>query len=375
MSRPRILCVDDEPNVLEGLSRNLRRKFDVATCTSGEQALAKLDGGEVFEVIVSDMRMPAMNGATLLSRFRERAPDTVRLLLTGYSEVDAAMAAVNEGQIFRFLMKPCPPEVLIPSIDAAATQHRLITAERVLLEQTLVGSMRALTEALALARPEAFIGQARQQERARKIAERMKLADSWHVEVASMLASVGYVVLPGEVVAKMHAGVALDSSEHDMVKRLPDVTERVLSHIPRLENVRAVLKYYAVDPDAKTPEGAPPPGAAILSVLRELAAAETRTGDTTKAIAEVKKLTDRFDSALLEAMEAVCEPSARELRRLRVTELRPGMVFAADVKAHSGLLLVARGQRATDTLLERLRNFAFRIGIVEPVFCEMDDAS
>jgi len=71
-------------------------------------------------------------------------------------------------------------------------------------------------------------------------------------------------------------------------------------------------------------------------------------------------------------MEAVCEPSLQELRRLRVTELRPGMVFAADVKATTGLLLVGRGQRATEALLERLRNFAMRVGIVEPVLCEMD---
>jgi len=373
MNRPRILCVDDEPNVLEGLQRNLRKKFEVSTSTSGDAALALLDAGQTFEVVVSDMRMPSMNGAVLLSRFRERAPDTVRLLLTGYAEIDAAIAAVNQGQLFRFLTKPCAPEVLIPAIEAAATQYRLVTAERVLLEQTLVGSIRALTEALALARPEVFVGQARQHERARKLAEYLKVPDRWHVEVSSMLASVGYVVLPADVVAKVHTGVALEPAERDMVKRLPQVAERVLSHIPRLENVKAVLRHHAPDAASSGEDASEPPvGASILNVLRDLAVAEARTGDTALAIKEVKARTDKYDPSLLQAMEAVCEPSAQELRRLRVTELRSGMVFAADVKAQTGLLLVARGQRATEPLLERLRNFALRVGIVEPILCETD---
>ncbi len=371
MNRPRILCVDDEPNVLEGLQRNLRKKFEVTTATSGDAALALVEAGSLFEVVVSDMRMPAMNGAVLLSRFRERAPDTVRLLLTGYAEVDAAIAAVNQGQLFRFLTKPCPPEVLIPAIEAAVAQYRLVTAERVLLEQTLVGSIRAMTEALALSRPEVFVGQARQHERARRLAEHLKIPDAWHVEVSSMLASVGYVVLPPDVVAKVHAGVLLDPSERDMVKRVPQIAERVLAHIPRLEAVGNVLKHHAPD-GLPSADANPPIGATILNVLRDLAVAEARTGDTTAAVKEVKARTDRYAPSVLEAMEAVCEPSLQELRRLRVTELRAGMIFAADVKATTGLLLVGRGQRATEALLERLRNFAMRVGIVEPLLCEMD---
>jgi hypothetical protein len=319
------------------------------------------------------MRMPSMNGATLLSRFREKAPDTIRLLLTGYAEVEAAMAAVNQGQIFRFLTKPCPPEILIPAIEAAAAQHQLVTAERELLEQTLVGSIRALTEALSLARPEAFIGQARQHERARKVAEELKVPDAWHVEVASMLGSVGYVVLPAEVVAKVHAGTPLDAAERNMVKRLPEVAERVLAHIPRLDTVRAVLKYQIVDappPDPRDP--APPIGAVILSVLRDLAAAEVRTGDTSLAIAQLKTRTDRYDATVLAAMATACAARAPEVHRLRISELRSGMLFVDDVKAQTGLLLVARGQRATEPLLERLRNFGLRVGIVEPIFCEVD---
>ena len=235
MSRPRVLCVDDEPRVLEGLQRMLHKHFAVLVSVGGEAALARLSAGESFDVVVSDMRMPGMNGAALLAQFRQRAPDTVRMLLTGHAEIDAAIAAINEGHVFRFLTKPCAPETLAAALEAAVEQHRLITAERVLLEQTLVGSVRALTEVLSLVHAEAFGSASQRHERARAIAERMNVADPWHVEVASMLASVGYVVLPNEVLAKLNGGQALDSAETKMVAQVPQVVERVLSHIPRLE--------------------------------------------------------------------------------------------------------------------------------------------
>src|SRR5204863_3843625 len=127
------------------------------------------------------------------------------------------VAAVNEGSIFRFLTKPCPPESLIAALETAVAQHRLLTSERVLLEQTLVGTIRALTEVLALMHPETFGVWTRQHERARAIATRLELPNAWHVEVASMLASVGYVVLPSEVMVKLNAGAPLDAAEREMV--------------------------------------------------------------------------------------------------------------------------------------------------------------
>ncbi|HEY0462627.1 MAG TPA: response regulator, partial [Polyangiaceae bacterium] len=105
VSDPRILCVDDEPRVLDGLQRVCHNGFTVETAGSGAEALALLDRGEVFEVIVSDMQMPQMNGTALLAEFRTRAPDTIRVLLTGQADINAAITAVNHGQIFRFLSK------------------------------------------------------------------------------------------------------------------------------------------------------------------------------------------------------------------------------------------------------------------------------
>src|SRR4051812_40550267 len=104
---PRILCVDDEPRILEGLALQLRRDYQVYTANSGQAALQTLKEANGMMVVISDMRMPGMDGATLLKQVKQRYPETTRILLTGETGRDAAVMAVNEGQIFRFLTKPC----------------------------------------------------------------------------------------------------------------------------------------------------------------------------------------------------------------------------------------------------------------------------
>jgi signal transduction histidine kinase len=122
--RERILCVDDEPRILNGLRRRLQDRFVVTVAPDGAAGLELLERQGPFAVVVSDMRMPGMDGAAFLKRVRARTADTVRILLTGHADVEAAIAAVNDGNVFRFLTKPCPPEVLISALDGAVRQYR-----------------------------------------------------------------------------------------------------------------------------------------------------------------------------------------------------------------------------------------------------------
>ncbi|MEI9941870.1 MAG: HD domain-containing phosphohydrolase [Pseudomonadota bacterium] len=377
MKNARILCVDDEPKVLEGLERLLHRKCSLLVATSGEEALRLLAGPEPIDVIVSDMRMPRMNGAALLAECRKRSPDTVRLLLTGQTDLESAIAAVNEGHVFRFLTKPCPAPVFVEALSAALEQHRLITAERVLLERTLVGSMRALTEVLALVHPE-FGSTARQHERARKVAACLCVPHAWHVEVASMLSQVGYVVLPNELLAKVHAGSELDSTERAMLARVPAVVDRILSLIPRLETVQEVLKHRErlFESIASGSSQSPIPiGSRILKALTDLAIEETRGADSTRALAVLRSHRGWYDPAVLDAIGVVCGPRTPETRELRVSELEVGMVLASDVTTRSAMLLVSRGHTVTTQLIERLRNFDLKFGVVQPIVCELPEVA
>jgi response regulator RpfG family c-di-GMP phosphodiesterase len=373
MKNARILCVDDEPKVLEGLDRLMHRKCTLLTATSGEEALRLLAGPEPIDVIVSDMRMPRMNGAALLAECRKRSPDTVRLLLTGQADLESAISAVNDGHVFRFLTKPCPPAVFMEALTAAIEQHRLVTSERVLLERTLVGSMRALTEVLALVHPE-FGSTARQHERARKVAAYLHVPHAWHVEVASMLSQVGYVVLPNDLLAKVHAGSELDATERGILARVPSVVERIISLIPRLETVQAAIKHQDrpfESMDSGPQQHAIPIGSRILKALLDLGVEETRSPDSAHALAVLRSRRGRYDPAVLEAIAAIFGPRAPETREVTLREIEVGMVLASDVMTRSSMLLVARGHPVTAQLIERLRNFDAKVGVVQPIVCEL----
>ena len=370
MTRPRILCVDDEPRVQQGIRRVLFKSFDIVACESGAAALELLAADDSFEVVVSDMQMPNMNGAALLAEVRKRRPELTRVLLTGHANIDAAIAAVNRGQIFRFLTKPCPPEELAAALVDAVAQHRLLTSERVLLEQTLVGSMRALSEVLALVHPEVFGQTMRQHARVRALADKLSVPHPWRAEVASMLLSVGYVVLPGEVASKLRRGETLDETEAEMAKQVPLVVERVLSHIPRLEEVRELLHTFeALRSQALQREPAPL-GAQALFAVTELGMLEMHSRDVTQSLRDLR-VTGRHAPQVVEALTDICRVRPPELRSLKLDEIQSGMTLAGDVTSKSGLLLMAHGQLVTEHLLQRMRNFNIRVGVTQPILCEI----
>jgi CheY-like chemotaxis protein len=370
--RPRILCVDDEPNVLEGLSLHLRRRYDVSTAPNGADALALLERDGATEVIISDMRMPVMDGATFLARARQQFPDTVRMLLTGQSDMASAIAAVNDGQIFRFLTKPCAPADMLAAVAAAFEQHRLITAERVLLEQTLHGSIKALTDVLALTHPASFGRAMRIKQNVSDMATAVGMKERWQVEVAAMLSQLGSVALPPEVSEKVYFGHRLSGQEELMVARVPQITEQLLGNIPRLEVVRQMLASLGKPLREATGSEAERQlvarGAHMLRIGVDFDLLEGQGASPAVAFATMRGRKDRYDVAILEAFAASRGEAAprEEIRELNLGTLMPGMVVAQDVMLSSGALLVARGYELTGSLLERLRNF--RAGqVCEPI--------
>ncbi|HKE18239.1 MAG TPA: response regulator [Kofleriaceae bacterium] len=362
--RPRILCVDDEPNVLEGLSLHLRRRFDVATAQSGADALALLERDGPTDAIISDMRMPGMDGATFLAKARQRFPDSVRMLLTGQADMASAISAVNDGQIFRFLTKPCAPADMLAAVTAAVEQHRLITSERVLLEQTLHGSIKALTDVLALTHPTSFGRAMRIKQNVSDMLDATAAADRWQVEVAAMLSQLGSVALPPDVSEKVYFGRDLSPQEQAMVARVPQVTEQLLGNIPRLEVVRHMLSGLdrplardAVASDADRQLVAR--GVQMLRIAVDYDVLEGQGSTAQVAFSVLRGRQGRYDAAILEAFAAARGEAAptSEIRELGLAQLVSGMVVAQDVMMTSGALLVARGYELTGSLLERLRNF------------------
>jgi diguanylate cyclase (GGDEF)-like protein len=139
--RYKILCVDDETQVLEGLSLQLGRRYEVLTALSGAEALQILQREERISVLISDMRMPRMDGATFLARARSIAPNAGRILLTGQTDLRSAIAAVNEAQVLKFLSKPCPPPELHAAVETAIEHYRQSSTATTGLRRTLTAQI------------------------------------------------------------------------------------------------------------------------------------------------------------------------------------------------------------------------------------------
>ena len=154
-----------------------------------------------------------MSGAQLLAQVRQEFPETVRLLLTGQSDLEDAIAAVNEGNIFRFLSKPCPPETLLPALQDAVEHNRLIRSERELLEGTVQGSVSLLSEILAIRDPAAAERGMRLKRYVGGLAEAMGIDRPWDIELAATLSEIGYSLIPSDIVERWHNGDTLTDGE------------------------------------------------------------------------------------------------------------------------------------------------------------------
>jgi response regulator RpfG family c-di-GMP phosphodiesterase len=237
----KILFVDDEENVLRAFERNLRPHFEIATAVGPAAGLSAITGHGPYAVVISDLRMPGMDGIQFLSAVGRESPDSVRLIISGNADLQSAIAAVNEGSIFRFLTKPCRAETLRGAIDGALNQYRLVTAEREILEQTLSGTVSVLIELLGAASPLAFSRASRIRGYVRHIATQMELPDLWEFDLAAMLSQVGCIGVEVQVLEKLHTGRPLTPEERTVFASHPSLGRKLLAGIPRLEEIAQIV--------------------------------------------------------------------------------------------------------------------------------------
>jgi FixJ family two-component response regulator len=364
-ARGSVLCVDDERQVLEGLATHLRTLFAVEVATNAADALAYVEQTPELGAIVTDMRMPNIDGAEFLRRCYAVAPHVSRILLTGHADTKSAVAAVNEGRIFRFLTKPCPPPALIAAVDAAIRQTRLVTAERDILERTLKGSIEALTEILSLASPELFGRASQLKEMVVGVARNAGWDVPWQYEVAAMLSQIALFSLPDELLRNYQRGEALSEDEQASVARLPEVADRLLAHVPRLESVRAIVVGSSAPDVRHSPTATVDEvimvqrGAQLLRTANEFLLYSSRGMTSADALAALRAADRPFDPAMLDALgQLIAERDAgRRVIAVGVAGLAPGMVLAQDLATRSGVLIAGRGYEITPTLVEKLRNY------------------
>ncbi len=380
----KILCVDDEPNILSGYQRSLRKQFEIETALGGAEALAKIEENGPYAVLVTDMRMPGMDGIQFLQEAQRVTPDSVRIMLTGNADQQTAAGAVNEGRIFRFLNKPCSPEDLGHALAAGLEQYRLVTAEKELLEKTLGGTIRMLMEILATVDPDLFGRAQALRQRMRTLSGALQAAgavapgDLWPLELAALLARVGTVTVPAFIVNKAREGRALSEAEMRMWQRVPETGYTLLRNIPRLKPVAQIVRFQHKHFDGGGVPDAPafgeliPLGARMLKVLLDLAEIEAGHVSREAAFALMQRQAKRYDPQVLAAARLSliqAEPPPSEVPSVAIPfrSLAPGHVLVEDIQTVEGKSLLAAGRQITAVLMERLHNYAAIVAIKEPL--------
>jgi ActR/RegA family two-component response regulator len=360
----RVLFVDDEKFVLETFRRNLRRDFDIETAEGAEAALKLLERIGPVAVVVSDLKMPGMNGVELLEVVKNRWPDTVRIMLTGHADLDNAVSAVNKGAIFRFLIKPCAPDALLTAVSDGLNQYRLVTAERQLLHGTLRGSIHVLSELLSMVSPKAFGRAEKAKSLMAEMVQVLGLECSWKYELAAMLCMVGCISLPRDLLERKLAGKELSEEESAMYAMHPVMGGKLLSNIPRLEGVVEIVSEY------KMPvRDNPCLGARMLKAALDFTDLVESGAAPADALGSLQDSEGVYDERIVSALkEVVARRNDSEILSLGMHELREGMLVMEPVRSRKNVILMDKGQVITFAALELFRNFGTILGVREPIY-------
>lgn len=368
----KILFVDDEQHVLDSITRQLRKRFATETANSGSEALEKLKKNGPFAVIVSDMRMPGMDGVKLLSQVKDAFPDTVRLMLTGNADQETATEAVNKGQIFKFLTKPCSTANLVTALALAQRQYRLLTAEKELLDQTLKGSIKVLSELLSMANPTAFSSGRRVKNLVVQLATDLGLSNIWKYEIAAMISQIGCISLPASILSKRQAGHVLEEDELEMFQNHPKVGAALLENIPRIEQIVEMISIQLSNFDLLSEneeiEEEVLRGAQILRVACDYDLLLIQGENHGNAIRELKKRKAVYNQDLVELIKNN-KPKDIEvvISHVAVKDITIGMIAEEDIIAKNGAMLTPKGQEITWAVHQGLLNFSQKVGVKEPV--------
>lgn len=370
----RIIFVDDEPNVLSAIKRQIADKFHIDTVNAPQEGLKAISQNGSYAVVVSDLRMPVMDGIQFLTKVREKSPNTIRMMLTGNADLETAIKAVNEGSVFRFLTKPCAAAELINVLNIGLQQYRLVTAEKELLEKTLKGGIEVMTDLLSMANPEAFGRSLRISRLVTEIATRLGVNDVWRMETAAMLSQIGLLLLPAHTMRKLYEDKDLTADETKNLNMNPMISADLIKNIPRMEEVADIILYQNKNYDGS---GEPvdkrrgkyiPLGSRILKVALDFDLLEVKGVTRANALAQINENKRWYDPEVIKGLEKIIGIEKDfQIRQMRVCELKKHMILDQEVRSTKGQLLISKGRELNSVALKRLRFFDRNSSIQEPI--------
>ncbi|QDT06924.1 Hydrogenase transcriptional regulatory protein hupR1 [Rubripirellula lacrimiformis] len=354
----KLLFVDDDPillGVLSGIaSRGLGPDFEINSCEGGETAIEAANSLGPFSVVVVDMQMPKMNGIETIGHLREKMPKAVFVMLTGNKDQETAIQAINAGQLFRFLSKPCKAEELTSTILAAQTQYNKLTSRNELLSKTLAGTLDLMTDLIEMPSGR-NIDTTRMLEAIKDLARRMSVELDWEEEIAARVFLVGIATLsPRE--AEIFDSQEPTTVEHrELFAKICRTSAGLLRKMPRFDWIVELL--HAV-PSAERfhRSGERIDVSAVLLRVVFYWNFLTMKGLCVEAVsATIRKILPEVNDLLIDAMECLHDNrDALCLTRVSAADLRPGMIPHEDITGQNGSICIAGGRRLTQSTIENM---------------------
>ena len=356
----KILCVDDEESILRGFQLNLRKDFELHLASDGVEGLELFEKEGGFALVLSDMRMPRMNGAEMLAEIKKRDHEVSTILLTGHTDFDSAMAAVNDGNVFRMLSKPCPPERLIKVLNDGLEQHDLVQSKRILLDQTLRGAVDALAESLSTAKPLFFGRVQRVRRMAKELANKLNIPHAWRVDVAAVFSQLAYLALPENVTEDVYYRKDLNKEIKALLAKFPEDTRNILDKIPGLEEIGEVLK--SVDIQYRFEEEKEDGvriAASILKVALDFDYYEEQGYNRSLIVSTLKERTKDYDPKVTKSLSdlIVIAAETSSLQEIKIEDIDIGMRLSQELRLDDGFLIAAAGTDVDRQLLKVIRNY------------------
>ena len=328
INKYRILIVDDEPDNLALLYRTLRGHYEIAKSTSPLAALDMLKQ-ENFHCILSDHKMPEMDGVEFLKRSCEISPETMRLLVTAYTDAGILIDAINYAKIYRYIKKPYNPDELLLIVENALEYWQLKYDNGALvndLKELFAGTITAIVEALD-AKDSYTLGRSRRVTfYAVKIAKALHLSETTtgKIELAGLLHDIGMIGVSDDILAKVEK---LSQEEYNEIQKHVVHSVRILDDIKQLSDVVEIIKYHHEFYDGNGyPYGKAgeeiPIGSRIIAVADAFDSMVTPKVYRNQilpveAIGKIKELSGKqFDPVVVETFEQILPETLREIKEL-----------------------------------------------------------
>jgi response regulator RpfG family c-di-GMP phosphodiesterase len=345
----------------------------VLTAPNAEVGLQLVKNTPDLAAVFSDFFMPGMDGVSFLSEVRKLNPDITRVMITGAAGLSMAIDSVNVGQVFRFLIKPCPSDVFIQTVREAIRQNELITTERNMLNKTLNGAIKTLVDVLSLFSPEVFAQASRLREMAHQMAIHLKEEQVWEVELAALLCQIGCVTVPRDVLEKNLHGEPLSPAEKEMINGIPEGGRLLIRNIPRMEKIAQAI-YFQNQAYQSSVEAAQriqqdiPRISYILNLLLDYDRHLMKLNDPVQAFNALHKDSAKYDPELLQIFRdqvlrlelmiksGKFQPVIEE-EEINITELVAGSILSRNVLDTNKRMVVTRYTKISEILKMRLVNY------------------